>query len=456
VGNNVVVLTTIRHPADTLLSYFHYAKWQDLGGDPAASMTKDGDKPGASTLKYATLGFAQSYAISLAWARLGAHVVTYENLLADPVSELRRLVSRIAPLDEYKIRAAALLCKPEHMTRPGHVDPRHIRTGTARRWAKELPQEIVDAIAGMEPYRSACGTYGYDFDRAAMDPPSFDYAAIDPFRGERRFDNGEPVVPSLVKIYLHEAGDSGRRWPDPLRTNGDSFWNWLVSPCDDGSLEAGMPPGTYTNLMSAIHRTRPDLQAAYPDPGGRSRAAYVTWFLGQALPEFEVPWALISPVMDAYCEHLLGANTDRGDPLPGRIERIAVLDASSCEASEFVSGDEMVVELRLLLGSQVARPVVGFTLRGADGRVVFGTNSSMLGTPLQCLEAGRYRCTIRSRLAIPPQSCYLSVGLAQFDETGNPEPIHRIYDHKRITVRGATASGAAWCPTAITVAAESC
>lgn len=33
VESRAVVLTTIRHPADTFLSYFHYVKWHDTGSD---------------------------------------------------------------------------------------------------------------------------------------------------------------------------------------------------------------------------------------------------------------------------------------------------------------------------------------------------------------------------------------------------------------------------------------
>jgi hypothetical protein len=84
VESGAVVLTTIRHPADTFLSYFHYVKWCDGGLDPSAAMLKeDGDRPGKNALSYITDSFPQSYAISLAWAKLGSQIVRYEDLLIE-------------------------------------------------------------------------------------------------------------------------------------------------------------------------------------------------------------------------------------------------------------------------------------------------------------------------------------------------------------------------------------
>ena len=119
VESRVVVLTTIRHPADTFLSLFHYLKWYDAGLNPTnAKLKEDGDRPGKNALKYITYSFPLPYAISLAWARLGSHVIRYEDLLVDPLLQLRELTSKIVPLDEERLKAAVFLCKPEQLTRP--------------------------------------------------------------------------------------------------------------------------------------------------------------------------------------------------------------------------------------------------------------------------------------------------------------------------------------------------
>jgi hypothetical protein len=305
VKNGVVALTTIRHPADTLLSYFNFAKWNDLSADPyVALMTQDGDRPGRNTLKFVKYAFAQAYSISLAWARLGSHVIRYEDVLQDPVRQLQAVASRIAPLDDCRVKAAIFLCKPEQLTQAGLVDSRHFHTATARTWIREMPTEFIDLMANIQPFKFACETYKYDWDTTAPAPPSFDYDALDPFHGQKFFDNGEPVGLSLAKIYLNEAIDAPMRWPDPTLTAGDSFWHWLLSPNDQAALNLDLPPSSYSNVMAFVHRMRPDLQDAFPDPVGTDRIDYLIWFLAHAVTEHELPWGLISSLLDYYYDHL--------------------------------------------------------------------------------------------------------------------------------------------------------
>lgn len=310
VESRAVVLTTIRHPADTFLSLFHYAKWHDVGA--AAMLKEDGDRPGKNALKYITYWFPQSYAISLAWAKLGSHVVRYEDLLVDPLSQLREVTSKIVPLDEERLKAAVLLCKPEHLTGPGFVDPRQLRTRSARRWIQELPSEIVDTMAGIEPYASACKMYEYDWSRSALEPSEYDYDKIDPFRGHDRFDNGELIGPTLTKIYLHEVPNASARWPEPWVTQGESFWNWLLAPSALASLNPNLPAGTLINIMVTLHNLRPDLQLVYKNPAGSDRMGFAMWFLGQAQLTFGIPWGLMGPVLESFCDYL---NSKPGDPL---------------------------------------------------------------------------------------------------------------------------------------------
>jgi hypothetical protein len=304
VESRVVVLTTIRHPADTFLSLFHYLKWHDTGSDPEAAMLKeDGDRPGKNALWYIKYSLPRSYAISFAWAKLGSHVVRYEDLLADPLSQLREVTSKIVPLNEERLKAAVLLCKPEYLTRVGVVDPRHLRTGTAGGWIQELPSEIVDAMASNQAYASACKMYGFDWNRSAREPSRFNYDKIDPFRGHDRFDNGELIGPWLAKIYF-EVPNATARWQKPWVTEGDSFWNWLRAPNTLASLNLDLPPGTLTNLMMVMHNLRPDLQLAYRNPGGSDRMAFATWFLSRAPREFQIDWGLMEPVLKSFCDYL--------------------------------------------------------------------------------------------------------------------------------------------------------
>lgn len=304
--NNVTVLSTIRHPGDTLLSYFHYIRWQRVDDDSSlAQLRADGGMPGKAALRFAVGAFAQAYAISLAWARLGAEMVRYEDLAHDPVARLRSLSGRLGNLPERAARRAAVLCQPAYMTQSGQVDPRHIRTGRAGGWQTELSDDFVEVMAGIEPFRSAVSAYDYHWDRSAAPPAAFDYATIDPFRGRSCFDNGEAIGPKLAWVYMKDIADAADRWPDPCRTAGESFWNWLVAPADGSDGRSELPDRLYTNLMAAMHRGRADLQAAYPDPAGADRLRYAEWFIGQAVHELQLPWALVAPVVDAHGDHLV-------------------------------------------------------------------------------------------------------------------------------------------------------
>lgn len=304
--NRATVLTTIRHPGDTLLSYFHYARWQEAHDDANfAALRPDGATPGSAAVRFATRGFAQAYAISLVWARLGAEVVRYEDLVHDPVRRLRAMGERIGPLTKRAATRAAVLCQPRYLADSGQVDPRHIRTARAGGWQTDLSDEFVAAMSGIEPFRSACADHGYDWDRSAAPPTPFDYVTIDPFRGRLCFDNGEAIGPILAWLYLIGLPDAVGRWPDPWHTEGDSFWNWLVSPAVDAATRPDLPPGTYTNLMAVMYRKRPDLQIAFPDPAGPDRVRYAEWFIGQGLSELQLPWALVAPVAEAHAQHLV-------------------------------------------------------------------------------------------------------------------------------------------------------
>jgi hypothetical protein len=497
VESRAVVLTTIRHPGDTFLSLFHYAKWHDAG--PAAMLKQDGDRPGKNALKCINYLFPQIYAMSLAWDKLGSHVVRYEDLLADPLSQLREITSKIVPLNEERLKTAVLFCKPEYLTRVGVVDPRHLRTGTAGGWIQELPSEIVDAMASIQPYASACEIYDYDWNRSALKPSGYDYNKIDPFRGHDRFDNGESIDPWLAKIYFevpnatarwpepwvtegesfwnwlrkidpfrgHDRFDNGElidpwlakiyfevpnataRWPEPWVTEGESFWNWLRAPSTLASLNPDLPAGTLTNLMIVMRNLRRDLQL-FRDPADSDRMRFVRWFLGQAPMVLQIAWGLVEPAFKSYCDYL---NSMSFDPLfrqpTGRITQLTVLDAHGARTNSFRCSDHMQIELEFQLDDPVDKPLIQYSLCNVNDEVLFGTDSELLGTTLSRLAPGRYLYSIVSTLSVQPQDCLVYVGLACLNSADAVVPIHRMCSQERITVIGGNSQGAAWCSTRI-------
>ncbi|MBT9486709.1 MAG: hypothetical protein IV093_04285 [Rubrivivax sp.] len=304
VAERVTVLTTVRHPGDTFLSLFHYVKWRhDTRDELVQRLRTDGNDPGPRALDFLHRPFPQIYALSRFWGELGAQVVRFEDLLADPRGTLHSLGARLGQLDDERIRAAALLCKPDLMKEVSDIDPRHLRSSGAGGWVDGLPKAHRDILSTLPVYRELADWQGYEWDPAKV-PSPYDYDKIDPFRGRYQFDNGERVTPGLVRIYLQGAPDAAARWPDPTRTGGDSFWNWLHEPCEASVDVPEFPPDTLNHLMACVHRIRPDLQKAYPRPDTTDRLPYAQWFLGQAHTEFGVPWSLMRRLQSSFASCL--------------------------------------------------------------------------------------------------------------------------------------------------------
>lgn len=169
--NNVVLVTTIRHPCDALLSMFQFIRncgdrlvFTDI--DPAPLMARDGDVIGEHTAAYVRKGFATSLDISLSWIRsVRSRVVRYEDLKRDPVSALERLTAVICPVSRDCIQRAIELCNIDRMRNLPGQDPRFFGKGEVGGWRSELPQQIIDIFHHIEPYPSQFAALGYSLDR---------------------------------------------------------------------------------------------------------------------------------------------------------------------------------------------------------------------------------------------------------------------------------------------------
>lgn len=302
-SKNVHVLTTVRHPCDVLVSLRHYASWSpDNTDDPARSMLADGDGFGEASARYVAEHFPNLLNISASWSRLGATVVRYEEMIADPVGVLRRLTERIGPLTGEQIRKAVLLSQFKRMKaavdpaaglqpwRPGHF--REGRTGSWRTALGDGP--VVEALRSREPFITQFRALGYSLD-AAEDPVPFAYADLDPFRDADCFDNGVPIIRIVVRLYLDRPG-AEQAWPNPLATGGAaSYFRWLTGPAEEMD---GARPGDVllTNLAAGIYRFRHDLQEAFPDVAGADRLAFAWWFLTYGVEEHRLTPEYTAPV----------------------------------------------------------------------------------------------------------------------------------------------------------------
>lgn len=458
ISENITVITTVRHPGDTLVSLFHYLRWSGDAQDPAFQLTReDGDKPGSGTHRFAQSLYAQLYAIAEAWFELGSHLVRYEDLLADPLAMLRSLCTRIQPAADSLLIRATLLGSPAMMRSLGGVDPRHIRKASSEQWRADLPTETIAFLRTSEPFCGMALDHGYSWDAAATPTPStYDYTAINPFGARTTFDNGDPVSLPLMRLLLEEAPSHPEFLIHPWSTRAGGFWSWLSSPAPAALADGRYPPATLTNVMLGMHRWRHDLISGFPDPLGDDRLPFAHWFTERAQFEFGLSWRLIAPTLKAVQQALaIEARADvRGWPR-GRINRVALRDArGSYELDQEWSlpvGAKVVIEMELFADDLLPQAVIGLLLRDHLGRPAFGTNSLLLGQNPGDLSPGTYRAEIHVDLTLSPGIYVLSIGLACRGHDDRIVPVDRRYDLHTLNIIGGPRSHgeAAWCATSI-------
>jgi SAM-dependent methyltransferase len=304
--NDVVFVTTVRHPGDALLSKFHFVRsyvdqltFADVDLSPL--MARDGDTVGEHTVYYVRHGFHVSLDISLNWMRTGrSHVIRYEDLWRNPVPALQKLTAAICEVPLDRIQRSVELCDFDLMrTMPG-ADPKLFRKGQVGNWKQELPQEILDVFRHTEPYPSQFAELGYtlDPDDPLTTPPKKPWVSSNPFHDVSHFDNGVPVPTVVIRLYLSLDAALCKRWPAVERTGEGSFYSWLNSPIDDDLDQPGQVP-VITNLAHYIYRQLPDLREAFPDVFEKDRIEYVLWFVRHAAAGYDLDQAFITPVQDA-------------------------------------------------------------------------------------------------------------------------------------------------------------
>ena len=165
--NNIVFVTTLRHPCDALVSKFHFVrnlghrlKFADVDRSPV--MALDGDKIGENTASYVLDDFSATLDISLNWLRSGESLlIRYEDLKREPVAALQELTNAICKVPLYRIGGAIEACTIDQMRKMKGMEPRFFRQGQVGGWRTELPQEIIDIFRHTPPYPSQFKELGY-------------------------------------------------------------------------------------------------------------------------------------------------------------------------------------------------------------------------------------------------------------------------------------------------------
>lgn len=97
-----------------------------------------------------------------------------------------------------------------------------------------------------------------------------------------RFDNGVRI-PNVARRLMARLDGAAIRFGDPFASGPGSFQAWLMGPDERSGL---------ARLWQAVYDSRPDLQSAFPDPGGADRVAFLAWVRQSGLVEHAVDGAL--------------------------------------------------------------------------------------------------------------------------------------------------------------------
>lgn len=285
--NRPVVITTIRHPGDVLISLYHHVhdfRSRTLDHDFLRRMLAGGFEHHGLTTHAADQPFSADLDCSLEWmACEGTHTVRYEDLRADPVATLRELTGRIHPAPLERIEAALEMCDIDVMRRMAGKFSGFFRQGRIGDWRELLPPDIIQVFQSQPPYASQMARLGYSMDPVNGVParplPS---QQRHPMNSLRRFDNGVTVAPILVQCFFWAPYEQRRIWERQLDATGPgSFYDWLNSPAPlaGRGLYETLP---LSNIALFLHDQRPDLRIVYKDLGSRERYGYILWFLWRA------------------------------------------------------------------------------------------------------------------------------------------------------------------------------
>ncbi|MBK8596512.1 MAG: hypothetical protein IPN83_13215 [Holophagales bacterium] len=91
------------------------------------------------------------------------------------------------------------------------------------------------------------------------------------------FDNGARI-PDFVRRLYHDLGERRELFGNPFETGReDSFFAWLMGPHRHGS--------PLSRLQIEMRRQRGDVAAAFPDPEGAHKVAFLQWVVEHSGPE---------------------------------------------------------------------------------------------------------------------------------------------------------------------------
>jgi Sulfotransferase domain len=273
-NRGVVLITTIRHPADTLVSLYHYVRnfreRTPIDDETISLLTTsskkgetDNELPAHDDLQaYVREKFFKTLHFSIAWLqRRLSYGIRYEDLWDKPFETIHALTDQISPVLHEHISACLERCRLEQMRKDAQADAVFFRGGGVGNWKTSLPASIVRMLAHLPPYPSQIGWLGYSLD-------AYTEACE---KTESELPTRPPPPPSSLPFILHSF-----MTPKKIAM-AEAYYDWLNSVSEKDSHGAEIPP-VITNLGTYIYENRRDLQVAFPDIYGADRVAFSHWF----------------------------------------------------------------------------------------------------------------------------------------------------------------------------------
>ena len=306
--SGVIFVTPVRHPADVLVSLRHHVQNQVENPsedvlNPESMLLDEMDVYGAHSRAFVERGFYLNLHLSIYWLRGGwSHAVRYEDLWRHPVETLRGLTAKIVPVSDKRLRHAIAACEVGRMQKQFDPSRKFVRQGGVASWTEELPDGIQQLLGTHEPYPTQFAALGYtmrkdDPANARLREPS---PTGNPFSATV-FSNGVPVAPILVDAFLDLPETLTSGWSDPAAVDENSFYAWLLRPAAADPHGGQLRP-VITELAHYLHRIRPDVQEAFPEPFDGQRVTFGDWFLYSAAKEYDFAPVFGLPVIRSWAE----------------------------------------------------------------------------------------------------------------------------------------------------------
>ena len=298
-AREVRFLTTIRNPAATLVSLYHYCRNYPRNYETEFEIAsalraethsnqpvKDENLiPDGPLVRILQRRLMCDLNISISWILSGRSLpVRYEELHSDSLTTLTRLTASLQPVSLPRIKAAITHCQLDALRKRDISEQKFFRRGSVTEWNAVLPTNVYQCFIEEEPYKSQCAFLGYDLQResALQSTPSSD-------REEKSKKKPILVVPILRQL-LETIGVTKQTWfPEYLLS-------WANAPADTDSNQGRTAIPLISNLAAFIHRLRPDLQSAFPDIFAAHRVGYAIWFLRYAEYSYQLDQRFFIPV----------------------------------------------------------------------------------------------------------------------------------------------------------------